>query len=136
MLATKKRSRKAGVALWDRYSLVVLLYVLALLLIGSMTGCSERATSPESLACQTQATVKDLHGLDGCRYVLVLESGEKLEPLFDQGQSSPTIKGIVLRDGMQVTLSYQDRNDYGSVCMVGKIVEVTCFSELPGSDKK
>ena len=129
MLATKKRSKKAGVALWDRYSLVVLLYVLALLVIGSVTGCSEQATSPESPACATKATVKDLRGLDGCSYVLVLESGEKLEPLFDAGQPAPTIKGVVLRDGMQVTLSYQERNDYGSICMVGKIVEVTCFSQ-------
>jgi hypothetical protein len=129
MLATKKKSRKAGFALWDRYSLVVLFYVLALLFIGSLTGCSEQAATPESPACQTKATVKDLRGLDGCSYVLVLESGEKLEPLLDAGQPSPTIKGIVLRDGMHVTLSYQERNDYGSICMVGKIVEVTCFSQ-------
>ena len=78
MLATKKRSRKAGVALWDRYSMVVLMYVLALLVIGSVTGCSEQATSPESPSCEKKATVKDLRGLDGCSYVLVLESGEKL----------------------------------------------------------
>lgn len=129
MLATKKKSKKAAVALWDRYSLVVLLYVLALLVIGSVTGCSGQAARPESPACATKATVKDLRGLDGCSYVLVLESGEKLEPLFDAGQPSPTIKGVVLRDGMQVTLSYQERNDYGSICMVGKIVEVTCFSQ-------
>jgi hypothetical protein len=105
------------------------MYVLALLVIGSVTGCSEQATSPESPSCEKKATVKDLRGLDGCSYVLVLESGEKLEPLFDAGQPSPTIKGVVLRDGMQVTVSYQERNDYGSICMVGKIVEVTCFSQ-------
>jgi hypothetical protein len=115
--------------LWDRYSLVILFYVLALLVIGSVTGCTGQATPPESPACATKATVKDLRGLDGCSYVLVLESGEKLEPLLDAGQPAPTIKGVVLRDGMQVTLSYQERNDYGSICMVGKIVEVTCFSQ-------
>ncbi len=129
MLATKKRARKAGVTLWDRYSLVVLMYVLVLLVIGSVTGCTQRAASPEPSACGAKATVKDLRGLDGCSYVLVLESGEKLEPLLDAGQPAPTIKGVVLRDGMQVTLSYQERNDYGSICMVGKIVEVTCFSQ-------
>lgn len=136
MLAIKKKSRKAGIALWDRYSLVVLLYVLILLLVGTVTGCSEEAASPEPLACQTKATVKDLRGLDGCSYVLVLESGEKLEPVFDAGQSTPTLKGIVLRDGMQVTLSYRERTDGVSICMVGKIVEVTCLGELPGTDKQ
>ena len=129
MLATKKRTKKAEVSLWDRYSLVVLLNVLALLLIGSVTGCSEPAASPESPVCETKATVKDLRGLDGCGYVLVLESGEKLEPVLDAGQPSPTLKGIVLRDGMQVTLSYRELTDRGSICMVGKIVEVTCFSQ-------
>ena len=129
MLATKKRTRKAEVSLWDRYSLVALLYVLALLLIGSVTGCAERAASPESPVCEKKATVKDLRGLDGCGYVLVLESGEKLEPVLDEGQPSPTLKGIVLRDGMQVTLSYRELNDRGSICMVGNIVEVTCFSQ-------
>ena len=129
MLATKKRIRKAEVSLWDRYSLVVLLYVLAMLLIGSVTGCTEQAASPESPVCETKATVKDLRGLDGCGYVLVLESGEKLEPVLDAGQPSPTLKGIVLRDGMQVTLSYRELTDRGSICMVGKIAEVTCFSQ-------
>ena len=107
----------------------MLLYVLAMLVIGSVTGCSERATAPESAVCETKATVKDLSGLDGCGYVLVLESGEKLEPMLDARQPSPTIKGIVLRDGMKVTCSYQVLNDRGSICMVGKIVEVTCFSQ-------
>ncbi len=136
MFAVKKKSRKAGVALWDRYSLVVLLYVLILLLVGTLTGCSEEAASPESLACGTKATVKDLRGLDGCTYVLVLESGEKLEPILDAGQPTPTLKGIVLRDGMQVTVSYREKTDMGSICMVGKIVEVTCLGELPGTDKQ
>ena len=136
MLAIKKKSRKAGVALWDRYSLVVLLYVLILLLVGAAMGCSKQTVSPQSLACQTKATVKDLSGLDGCSYVLVLESGEQLEPILDAGQPTPTLKGIVLRDGMPVTLSYQERTDRVSICMVGKIVEVTCFGELPGADKQ
>jgi|GEM_PF-1147085 len=136
MSAVKKKSRKAGIALWDRYSLVVLLYVLILLVVGTVTGCSEGAASPESPACGTKATVKDLRGLDGCSYVLVLESGEKLEPVFDAGQPTPTLKGVVLRDGMRVTLSYQEITDRGSICMVGKIVEVTCLGELPGADKQ
>lgn len=136
MLAVKKKSRKARVALWDRYSLVVLLYVLILLLVGTVTGCSEPVASPKCSDCGTKATVKDLRGLDGCSYVLVLESGEKLEPIFDAGQPTPTLKSIVLHDGMRVTLSYQEKNDRGSTCMVGKIAEVTCLRELPGADKQ
>ena len=70
------------------------------------------------------ATLKNLTGLDGCSWVLVLENGKKLEPTnlkkFDH---------IKLEDGKQVIVEYETKPLAASICMVGTIVEITCISE-------
>ena len=71
-----------------------------------------------------KATLKNLTGLDGCSWVLVLENGKKLEPTnlkkFDH---------IKLEDGKQVIVEYETKPLAASICMVGTIVEIICISE-------
>ena len=70
------------------------------------------------------ATLKNLTGLDGCSWVLVLDNGKKLEPTnlkkFDH---------IKLEDGKQVIVEYEPKPLAASICMVGTIVEIICISE-------
>ena len=67
------------------------------------------------------AKITDLTGLDGCSFVVELESGERLEPL-NLGDFN-----IELVDSLEVTVSYEKVPDMASICMVGKIVRITCL---------
>ncbi len=70
-----------------------------------------------------KAVLRDLTGLDGCRWVFELEDGQRLEPInlheFD----------IELTDRQKVKISYTEATDMMSICMVGKMVNITCLSK-------
>ncbi len=116
--------------------LYAFLYPAVLAAVCVVTSCASKADGAGIPQCQTTATVKDLSGLDGCRYVLVLPDGTRLEPVLDEAGQEPSVKGVLLRDGMKVTLAYTEAKDRVSTCMTGKIVEVSCFSEAGAMDKK
>ena len=70
-----------------------------------------------------EATIIDRTGLDGCHWLLKLSDGSSLEPTnlsdFD----------IELVDNKLVFVSYTERTDMVSICMVGAIVDITCMEE-------
>ncbi|MBC7922831.1 MAG: hypothetical protein H7Z75_17270, partial [Ferruginibacter sp.] len=41
------------------------------------------------------------------------------------------LANFTLRDGQRVTIGYRELKEQVSVCMVGKIVEITCIEEVP-----
>ena len=116
-----------------------------------LSSCQEDEPSPD---CDTTATVRDLSGVDGCGWVLELENGEFLEfylptavgwcgtPPYPDSQPreiayhSPW-NNVTPQDGMKVRVAYDVLEDYASVCMVGKIVQITCLEivESPESDQ-
>ena len=69
------------------------------------------------------AVLINLEGLDGCTWVFELEDGQRLEPInlhqyeFD------------LKNGIKVKLNYTEAIDMMSICMVGKMVNITCISK-------
>ncbi len=67
--------------------------------------------------------LKDYTGLDGCKWVIELAKGERLEPV-NLGDFK-----INLVDGNKVVVSYHEETDRGSICMVGKIVTIDCIEE-------
>ena len=71
-----------------------------------------------------KATLKNLTGLDGCSWVLVLENGKKLEPT-----NLKKFDNIKLEDGKEVFVQYETKPLAASICMVGTIVEIICISE-------
>lgn len=101
-------------------------------------GCDD---DPMTTSCDNGvfATVKDLTGLDGCGFVFELADGTRLEPqrLFYCG-TSPLPKEVTedpLYDfqfvhGKQVRIGYEVIPDAVSICMVGKIVKITCIEEI------
>ena len=70
------------------------------------------------------ATLKNLTGLDGCSWVLVLDNGKKLEPT-----NLKKFDNIKLEDGKKVIVEYETKPMAASICMVGTIVEIICISE-------
>lgn len=68
-----------------------------------------------------KATVVDNTGLDGCRFMLLLESGQKVQPL--------NLEENFLKDGMKVWVKYTVEKDAMSVCMAGEIVKIISIGE-------
>ncbi|HAD97040.1 MAG TPA: hypothetical protein DCG19_06505 [Cryomorphaceae bacterium] len=63
--------------------------------------------------------VRDLTGLDGCGEVIQLLDGSYLEVA-----SLPN--GFTLETGQDLEFDYMERTDLASICMAGKIVDITC----------
>lgn len=66
--------------------------------------------------------MRNLTGLDGCGWVLQLDDNSKLEP---QNLNDFEIEYV---EGKSLHVSYKEI-DAGSICMVGKIVEIKCLTE-------
>lgn len=70
-----------------------------------------------------QGEVVDMTGLDGCGLMIQLPDSSRLEP-----QEMPS--GYQLEAGQQVEFDYRELNR-ASICMAGKVVEITCIREVP-----
>ena len=79
----------------------------------------------ETVDCNIKATLKDYTGVDGCKFVLVLENGEVLE--MGDFDEEPNFK---FNDGMKVSISYEEMRDMASICMVGPIVRIMCIKTI------
>jgi hypothetical protein len=108
----------------------VLFFVVLLAL-----GCSDDVTVDR---CHTKATVRDLTGLDGCRFVFELENGSRLEPIrvffcgtppVPKEQLEDPLYNFEFVDGKQVLIDYE-LSTSPSICMVGQTVKITCLTEL------
>jgi len=73
--------------------------------------------------CDTLGTVRDYSGLDGCRFLIELQNGDKLNPV-------KIPEGFRLQDGQKITFSYNVLTDVMSICMAEtQMVEITCIHE-------
>jgi len=69
------------------------------------------------------AVLRDYTGLDGCRWVFELEDGQRLEPINLHEYD------FELTDGQKVKITFTEAPDMMSICMVGKMVNITCISK-------
>jgi hypothetical protein len=132
-LSTKQKREVYSIS-----SLLLHLIVFIVLLI-SLNSCAliDRQQEVAPAGCDTFATIKDLRGLDGCGFVLVLDNGQKLEPVVTiqftcatgLDQKWPSLMGMEPVDGKRVKIGYKEAK-HPSICMVGKTVELTCISEV------
>jgi hypothetical protein len=89
-----------------------LLYLL-LILLPALSACEKSSTG------WIKGTIQDLTGLDGCGFVIQLEDQSYLEPVnLSDFASSATIV-----DDQKVWVKYKEVTG-GSICMVGKIIEI------------
>lgn len=95
--------------------------------------------------CDTSviATVRDLTGLDGCGFVFELNDGTRLAPMRLLYCGTPPLPKEVTEDplydfqfvdGKQVRIGYEEIQDVASICMVGKIVKITCIEEFHSTE--
>ena len=101
--------------------------------------CEEDKISAVSCDNGVLATVRDLSGLDGCRFVFELTDGSRLEPMRLMYCGTPPLPKEVTEDplydfqfvdGKQVRIGYEEIQDAASICMVGKMVRITCLEEI------
>lgn len=76
----------------------------------------------QNTVCNTLATVKQV-ALDGCKWVLILDDGTKLEPY-----GIP--ETFVLQDGMRVSIAFDDHIKVASICMMGKPARILCIQRV------
>lgn len=84
---------------------------------------TNKQTNDNSMSCKTNGTVKDYTGLDGCGLLIELENGDKLEPM-------EVADDFELKDGQKIAFDYEEVEDVASICMVGKIVRITCIKAV------
>jgi len=112
----------------------IILIALGMFLIFS-TACSTEELNP---TCDITATVRDYTGLDGCGFVFVDMEGNVYEPVQRLYCGTPPLSeeitddplyGFEYIDGKKISFSYEPY-DGGSICMVGKMVTITCLQDL------
>ena len=98
------------------------IFILTLcLFFGACNSLKEIETGSDE-PCKTPATIKDFSGLDGCRFLIVLENGDKLLPAKLSDES------FTFSDNQKVLFDYVPLEDHMSICMAEKMtVEVTCI---------
>ena len=70
------------------------------------------------------ATLVNKTGFDGCGWVLQLDNGAYLEP------TNLSDFNVELVDGKKVSVSYVEATGLGSICMIGKIVDIKSMKVL------
>jgi len=105
----------------------------------SLLNCDEEQLMGTTCDKGVLATVRDLSGLDGCGFVFELVDGTKLEPQMIGYCGTPPLPKEITEnplydfewvDGKQVRIGYEEITDAASICMVGKIVKITCLEEV------
>jgi hypothetical protein len=71
---------------------------------------------------EVNGTVKDFTGLDGCRMMIVLDNGQRLEPV-----SVPLNTAFI--DNRRVAIKYKAVNAF-SICMAGETVKIVSLRYL------
>ena len=84
----------------------------------------EPTKKPSYQVCETRGVIHDYTGLDGCGFVIELADSSKLEPTIVDDTN------FVFEDGKEISLTYTELTGYGSICMVGKLVHITCISDF------
>jgi hypothetical protein len=101
-----------------KLSLKFLSILILMGLILSFSSCHKDCMCNNSV----NAELKNLTGLDGCGWVIVLNNGDKLEPTNLSSFNVPLV------DGKKVTVAYHETQG-ASICMVGKMVEIESMCE-------
>ena len=110
-------------------NLLTLLFVSLIVL-----SCSEDNIDAIDKSCSTPATV-----VDRCGFVFELEDGTRLEPELKfypaiypptAGQLADPLYKFNFVDGKKVLISYVEKDNLVNSCIRGRVVEITCLTEL------
>ena len=96
------------------------IYLLILALISMAGTCKEQMNQNQE--CNTHGLVVDMTGLDGCGLMIQLDNGNRLEVVGLPENAEP------LKAGEELWFSYEEAQDMASICMAGKMVNISCIS--------
>ncbi len=108
---------------------------LIILLAGAACKTSKQTTANDGSttpppSCNTHATFVDYSGLDGCKWLLITDDGQKLLPQNLPPDFEPY-------PYMEVMVNFKDVPDAVSNCMAeGKIVSLSCIQPLQAKPLK
>jgi hypothetical protein len=107
-----------------------LLYIaFALLLLLGINACKakKKAAVVENTRVETalpkekpevEGTLRNMTGLDGCRWMIELNNGQKLQPTNMADFDVPMV------DGQRVWVDFVEQQGVMSICMAGKVVKL------------
>lgn len=108
----------------------------------NLWSCNDEQVEPEP-SCALNAVVEDHSGLDGCGFLFKLDNGEYLEPIWRWGfcgtpplpeaAAEDPLWNFDFEDGQQVRIGFEVANQYGTSCMKGMPVIITCLEHLERS---
>ena len=115
--------------------------IIPFLLIATLLSwsCEDEKITNDSCDDGVVATVKDLTGMDGCGFVFELSDGSRLEPQMLLYCGTPPLPTEVTEsplynfqwvEGKVVRIKYEEISNGVSICMVGKVVKITCLQEI------
>lgn len=93
-----------------------------LLILFSFVGLISACSTDHACSGSVHVKMRNKTGLDGCGWVLQLNDNSYLEA---QNLNEFEIEFV---EGKDLHVKYEEV-DGGSICMVGKIVKITCLSE-------
>lgn len=103
--------------------------LLFLIVVILATDCSSSKSGIQSNVCDTHGIVVDMSGLDGCKWMLVTDAGNKLLP-----QKWPD--GFEPKDKLSVSFHFTQVKDAMSVCMAeDMVVTVDCIEPIATTGK-
>jgi hypothetical protein len=87
------------------------------------SGCCKKG-SPQATSFES-GVLRDFSGLAGCKWIIELDNGTKLEPVnLHEFAITPA-------EGLHVHLTYIVKTDMASICMAGTIVQLTSITVAP-----
>lgn len=67
---------------------------------------------------EVEGTLRNMTGLDGCRWMIELNNGQKLQPTNMADFDVPMV------DGQRVWVDFVEQQGVMSICMAGKVVKL------------
>ncbi len=96
--------------------------LLLFILFITLSSCNTKnAQQSSNDSCKYTGMIKDYSNLDGCGFIILSDSGEKL-------YVAKGLEGQKLKDQQLIKYNFKPLDDIMTICMVeSKVVEITCF---------
>ena len=104
-------------------------FILISLFFGILSCDTTKATVPSGTECSTKGVVKDMTGLDGCKFLIQTEDGKLLLPVEISNSR------FKLVDGDQIAFDFvQNKEVQFGICQAeDMMVNITCIRSLTNS---
>ena len=101
------------------------------LLIGTFWGCDTTKSAASISDCQTIGTVKDMTGLDGCKFLISTQDGKLLLPVEVSDSRFEFVNGA------KIAFDFVENKEVSfGICQAeDMMVNITCIKSLDGAAK-